>query len=371
MLDLVRSAGPISRAELARVSGLSKPTVSLTLGHLEQAGLVQVAGQRTGLPGPAAVLYEVRPEVGFVLALDVGREYLHGAVADMAGQVRARHTLRARSAHGPGRVAEVVQLATALLDTAGVERSALAQTVVGSPGIYDPGRDALALTGRLTGWDRPRVMAELREIFGSALMMENDVDAAAVAERTHGHGQGFDTFAFVSVGTGVGMGLIVDGRLHRGAHGAAGEIGYMPFGDGHGGDATDARRRGDLEAAASAAAVVRAARRSGMGGALTARKVFEAAAKGDPRALTVVTEEARIVARAIAAVVAVVDPPLVVLGGGIGQAPGFADAVTEQLRTFAPVLPQVRVSALGTDVVVAGCLAAGTSLAWKQLSAAR
>ncbi len=364
MLDLLRRSGPISRAELARVSGLSKPTVSLTLGNLERAGLVRTAGQRTGLPGPAAVLYEVRPEAGSVLALDVGREYLRGAVADLAGTVLTKDAVRARSTNGPGRVAELVQLATALLATAGVDRGALTQTVVGSPGVYDPGRDALALTGRLAGWDRPRVMAELREEFGTSLMVENDVDAAAIAEQAHGHGRGFDTFVFVSVGTGIGMGLIVDGRLHRGAHGAAGEIGFMPFGEGHGVDLADARRRGDLEAAASAAAVVRAARRSGMGGALTARKVFEAAAHGDVRALDVVTEEARIVARAICAVVTVVDPPLVVLGGGIGQAPGFAAAVTDELRSLAPVLPQVRVSALGADAVVEGCLSAAVDRAW-------
>jgi predicted NBD/HSP70 family sugar kinase len=366
-LDLVRRSGPISRAELARLSGLSKPTVSLTLGNLERAGLVRVAGQRTGLPGPAAVLYEVRPEAGYVLALDVGHEYLRGAVADLAGTLLAKESIRARSAHGPGRVSELEQLATALLATAGVERAALTQTVVGSPGVYDPQRDALALTGRLAGWDRPRVMAGLRQKFGSSLVMENDVDAAAIAEQAHGHGQGQDAFVFVSIGTGVGMGLIVDGKLYRGAHGAAGEIGFLPLTDGGGTDPTDARRRGSLEAAASAAAVVRAARRAGMGGALTARRVFAAAARGDERAQSVVDEEARIVARAVAAVVAVVDPPLVVLGGGIGQAPGFAEAVTEQLRGLAPVLPLVRVSARGADVVVEGCLSAAMDRAWDRV----
>ena len=83
--------------------------------------------------------------------------------------------------------------------------------------------------------------------------------------------------------------------------------------------------------------------------------------------LAVVAGEARLVAKAISAVVTVVDPELVVLGGGIGQAPGFAAAVTAQLRDLAPVLPEVRVSALGTDAVVDGCLASGTELAWARL----
>jgi predicted NBD/HSP70 family sugar kinase len=137
---------------------------------------------------------------------------------------------------------------------------------------------------------------------------------------------------------------------------------------GHGADPEDARRRGTLEAAASASAVVRAARRAGMRGQVSARRVFAAAARGDERAATVVAEEARLVAMVLCSVVTIVDPALIVLGGGIGQAPGFAAAVTEELSRVAPVLPQVRVSALGNDAVVDGCLAAGAELAWTELT---
>src|ERR1700744_6670664 len=90
LLDHIRSSGPYSRATLARVAGLSKPTVSLALANLERAGLIRLAGQRTGLPGRTALLYEVRPEAGFVLGLAIGPRYLRGAVADLAGEVRAR-----------------------------------------------------------------------------------------------------------------------------------------------------------------------------------------------------------------------------------------------------------------------------------------
>jgi predicted NBD/HSP70 family sugar kinase len=150
----------------------------------------------------------------------------------------------------------------------------------------------------------------------------------------------------------------------------AGEIAYMPMSGGEGTDPADARRRGALEASASASAVVRAARRAGMRGQVSARRVFTAAAKGDERAAAVVAEEARLVARVLCAVVTVIDPPLIVLGGGIGQAPGFAAEVTKELRQLAPVMPEVSVSALATEAVVDGCLAAGTDLAWAQLTAA-
>ncbi len=351
LLSHIRQVGPCSRADLARISGLSKPTVSQALANVERSGLVRIAGQRTGVPGRSARLYEIRPDAGFVLGLDIGHHYLRGALADLTGDVRAKHSARTRASSVRARVAEL----------------AITQTVIGSPGVYDPRRGAMALTGGLAGLSRPAVLAGLREAFGPDLVLENDVDAAALAEQARGHGREFASFAFVWIGSGIGLGLVLDGRLHHGAHGVAGEIAYMPISEGQGADEEDARRRGTLEAAGSAPAVVRAARRAGMRGPVSALRVFEAAARGDERAAAVVAGEARLVAKAITAVVTVVDPELVVLGGGIGQAPGFAAAVTAELRGLAPVLPEVRVSALGTDVVVDGCLASGAELAWARL----
>jgi predicted NBD/HSP70 family sugar kinase len=370
LLEHIRNLGPCSRAELARASGLSKPTVSLALGNVERSGLIQAAGQRTGVPGRSALLYEIRPDAGLVLGLDIGNEYVRGALADLAGEIRARSTLRARATSVRGRVAELVRLGEVLCNEAGVARSAVTQTVIGSPGVYDPGKDSMQLTGQLPGWDRPAALAGLRAAFGQSVVIENDVDAEALAERELGHGRNVDDFAFVHVGTGIGMGLVLSGQLRRGVHGVAGEIAFMPLTEGSGADAGDARKRGELEATVAAAAVVRAARKAGMRGPVTARRVFDAAARGDERAAAVVAEEARLVAKAICAVITVVDPELIVLGGGIGQAPGFADAVSGQLQTMAPARPAVRVSALGSDAVVDGCLAAGSDLAWKRLMTA-
>jgi predicted NBD/HSP70 family sugar kinase len=365
LLRHIRVSGPCSRADLARISGLSKPTVSLALANVERSGLVRMAGQRTGVPGRTAQLYEVRPEAGFVLGLDIGLKYLRGAVADLAGAVRARDSRKVVATSVRGRLAELVQLADDLCARAGTSRQAVTQTVIGTPGVYDPRRNAITLTGGLAGWDRPAALAGLREAFGLSVALENDVDAAALAERTHGYGRACESFAFVHVGTGIGMGLVLGGRLHRGVHGVAGEIAFMPLSTQ---ESDEARRRGPLEAAAAASGVVRAARKAGMRGPVSARSVFAAAARGDERAVAVVAEEARLVASAICCVITVVDPGLIVLGGGIGRAPGFASAVTTALSTMTPVLPEVKVSALGTDVVVDGCLAEGASLAWTRLT---
>ena len=359
LLERMRGNGPVSRSELAGVSGLSKPTVGLALASLERDALVQHAGRRAGSRGRSALLYEIRRDAGFVLGLDVGRKFVRGAVADLGGSVRVRESRPSRSSSGTARVRELGALAEELLAEVGVNGNrTLLQTVVGSPGIVEPDGRALRLAPNLPGWERPAVLRELRRLLGADTAIENDVDAAAVAERDHGHGRDVSTFAFVSVGTGIGMGLILDGRLHRGAHGAAGEIAFLPLAD------------GVMESAVSSAAVVRAARDSGAR-LRSARSVFAAAAAGDPRAREVVAEEAAIVARALVAIVAVVDPELIVLGGGIGRAPGFAEEVARELAQLSPVVPDVRGSALGDDAVVDGCLAVGSDQLWERVLSSR
>ena len=375
VLAHIRAAGELSRADLARVSGLAKNTVSQALTNLERAGLVRTSGVRKGVPGPQAVLYEVNPEAGFVLGLDVGSHFLRGALADLTGTVLARTTLQAKDLDGSATVAQLADLAGMLCAEAGVKLSDVGQTVLGSPGIYDPERDALKLTGGRPGWDEPAVLRELRAAFGDTLVLENDIDAAALAEQAHGHGREVESFAFVSVGTGIGMGLVIGGRLHRGAHGAAGEIGFLPApasgladNDTNADAEEDARRRGRLEVVAAAPGVVEAARRAGMTDAASARTIFAAAAAGDPQAAAVVSAEAVLVADAICAIVAVADPDLVVLGGGIGQAAGFLDRVSDHVRAHAPVQPTLCVSALGDDAVVDGCLAAAGERLWQRLT---
>jgi predicted NBD/HSP70 family sugar kinase len=165
------------------------------------------------------------------------------------------------------------------------------------------------------------------------------------------------------------MGLVVDGQLHKGAHGAAGEIGFLPIGGEGPVDVSDARRRGPLEAAASAAGVVRLAREHGMARRLSARQVFETASMGDGTATKVVQHEASLVARAVAAVILVADPDLVVLGGGIGCAPGFVEAVATELRWLVPTPPALRVSAMGGEATVEGGLRLGIDIAWQRVLA--
>jgi predicted NBD/HSP70 family sugar kinase len=261
------------------------------------------------------------------------------------------------SSGGAARVRELGGLAYELLHEAGLDSDAtLLQTVVGSPGIVEPDGRALQLAPNLPGWEKPTVLRDLRGLLGAETTIENDVDAAAVAERDHGHGRDFLDALVPSAP--IGMGLVLEGELHRGAHGAAGEIAFLPLAG------------GSLESAVSGAAVVAAARRAGSP-LPSARDVFAAASAGDRGAREVVAAEAATVARALVAIVAVVDPGLIVLGGGIGRAPGFAGEVHTRLAELSPIVPEVRPSALGEDAVVDGCLAVGGDQLWDRILSSR
>jgi predicted NBD/HSP70 family sugar kinase len=367
LLEQIRRFDRVSRSDLSAVSGLSKPTVAVALATLEKEGLIRVAGRISGRRGRAPTLYQLRPEAGFVLGLDVGREYVRGAIADLSGAVRARGQRKVHPASSAGRVSQLVALADELVATVKIKRSAVTQTVIGSPGIYDRRRDALFMARGLPGWQRPQVLAELRRAFGEDMVVENDVNLAALAERDVGTAQGVQNFGFVTVGTGIGLGLIIDGKLHRGSHGGAGEIAFMTLGSDASVDPKDAQRRGWLESAASAAGVVRAAKHAKMNGAVTARRIFAAAEEGDALCSRIVADEASLIARAIASITAVADLDLVVLGGGIGQADYFVELVKRELRPLVRLPIAVRASALGEEAIVQGSLAVGAEHAWQRV----
>src|SRR4051812_30294271 len=285
LLECLRSAGPMSRPQLARIAGLSKPTVSQALANLESAGLVRLVGPATPSLGRTAMLYELDPSAGYVVGIDIGRAWIRIAAADLSGEIVARRDERNRERSATALVRTVSAVAHDVVAAAGLTWGQVAHTVVGGPGVFDPDSDRLLHAPNLPGWSRPGLMTSLREALPPSVALDNDANLAAVGERSYGSGRDARTFVYVSVGTGIGMGIIIDGNLYRGAHGAAGEVGYLPLA-GEDGDARadrDARLRGILEAAASADAVVRTAKRLGMAGASSAKRVFAAARAGDER----------------------------------------------------------------------------------------
>jgi predicted NBD/HSP70 family sugar kinase len=366
ILGRIQRTGPVSRAQVARDSGLSKPTVSLGLNALLEAGLVREVGRSSGRPGPSAVLYELNPEAGWVVGIDVGRRRVRAALADITGTVVARRDERAQASSARALIGQIGAIAHGLASEAGIGWDRVHHVTVGSPGVFEPTRGAVTLAPNLPGWGRQGLVAALRDRLGGRIGVENDVNLAAEGERWRGLGQEVANFGFLSVGTGVGMGLVLDGKLYRGASGAAGEVGYLPIGA----DPYDpqVRRRGAFEEAVNGAAVVRAAGQAGLAGSLSAKKVFAQARKGDPAAGRVVEDEARRLALGLAVVMAVVDLELIILGGGVG---GNADLllapIERELRALSPARPRLAVSALGEDAVLQGAVATALAVAQNRL----
>jgi predicted NBD/HSP70 family sugar kinase len=366
LLECLRSAGPSSRPGLARIAGLSKPTVSQALANLESVGLVRPVGPASPSLGRTAMLYEVDPTAGYVVGIDIGRAWIRAAAADLSGEIVARRDERNRARSGSALVRSVAAVAHEVVEAAGLTWKQVAHTVVGGPGVFDPDSDRLRHAPNVPGWSRPGVMSELREALPPTVALDNDANLAAVGERSYGSGRDARTFVYVSVGTGIGMGVIIDGELYRGAHGAAGEVGYLPLGeDGAGGAAgRDARRRGILEEAASADAVVRTAKRLGMQGATSAKRVFAAARAGDELALAAVDAEAQRLALVVGTVAAIVDPEFVLLGGGVGSNIDLLRPPLERrLGELTPLAPPVAEGELGQDAIVLGAVASALDTA--------
>lgn len=367
VLELIKTGGTTSRAQIARQSGLSKPTVSLALTGLIDSGLVCEVGKSTGRKGPSAVLYELNPKAGFVVGIDVGRQYLRVALADIAGRIAARRDERAMSRSSGALVRQIGELAHRVAADAGLRWPEVTQAVVGNPGVLDPSRGQLAHVPNLPGWGRQGLVQAIRDQLGTSVRFENDVNLAALGERAHGLGRTAPTFVYLWIGTGVGMGLVLDGNLYRGVGGAAGEIGYLPVGVGDPHDPAN-RRRGVLEESLGAAAIVRLGRERGMSPPLTPKRIFAAARGGDPVAGQVVEEVARRIALAIAAVAPVVDPGLVILGGGIAHSGDLLlRPVSAELRRISPFRPEIAASELGDDAVLLGAVATALDDAQERL----
>jgi predicted NBD/HSP70 family sugar kinase len=367
VLELIHRDGPLSRAQVARSSGLSKPTVSLALGGLLEARLVREVGRSRGERGPRAQLYELNATAGWVVGIDVGRRWVRAALADLSGTIAARRDEPTHVRGTKALIAQIGALAHRLAGDAGLRWEHVTQATVGSPGVFDPARDHLILVPNLPGWGRHAIVEAVRRELGTNVSFENDVNLAALGERARGWGRDVRSFAYLTVGTGIGLGLVLNGELYRGARGAAGEIAYLPLGP------VDARvpgnrRRGAFELATAAGGIVQAARRLGMRPPLTVNKVFAAARRGDATASRVVEEEAALLALAIATITPILDPELVILGGGIGRNGDILLAPIErELRQLSPFRPRIVVSALGDDAVLDGAVATALEAARDRL----
>ncbi|GAA2633938.1 ROK family transcriptional regulator [Dactylosporangium fulvum] len=340
--------GQLTRAELRELTGLSKPTVSEAIRRLTEAGLVVTAGHETGRPGPNAEVHAVNPDAAYAVAMSArdcagsGAPALTAALHDLRGERRARLAVPV-DFRRTDPVTAVDETIDALCAAAGVARTPVAHVHLAVAGAFDP-RDRVIHHVDVPGWNRPGLVDEIEAAVGTPVGVDNDVNLAALAEREHGAARGADAFALLWLGDG-GLGLAIDlggGKLLRGARGGAGEIGYMPI------------ATGDFHDLVGPEAVAGLAAEHGAGSAAFFKELAGRIALG------------------LAAVVAVLDPPLVVIGGEIGRTHGdpLVEAVTKAMAHTAPLETAIAASTVDDDAPLLGAAGAAVSAVRETLLAA-
>ncbi|MEV4478931.1 ROK family transcriptional regulator [Micromonospora coxensis] len=353
-LELLLERGPLTRARLGELTGLSKVTASQLVERLEERGLVARVGEQAGGRGPNAQLYAVRPGSAYVVGVDVGAERVVAACADITGAVVGRVEQSTRDTDDPVGVVHnaVVQAAS----SAGAELASVRRVVLGTPGLVDPATGDITFAFNLPRWHRG-LLAALREDLHTPVVFENDVNLAAVAEAQSGAARGLTDFVLVWVGAGVGLAIVLGGRLHHGSSGAAGEIGYLPVPGVPIPRDVSRRAKPAFQQLAGADAVRAVAREHGFDAADAAgavRAAIAAGTEGGP----VLDELARRLALGVASTCVVLDPPLVVLAGEVGQAGGaaLAERVQHEVAAITLVRPRVVATGLTEEPILHGAL---------------
>jgi predicted NBD/HSP70 family sugar kinase len=362
----------LTRPELSRELGLSKPTVSLAIGELEREGLVASVRSQQGPTGRAAAVYRLAEGAGWLLGLDIGSTHvrlvargLDGALllergddaatpagdrpaladlAAVAGRYVAAARRRLTPAHGPLRAAGV----------------ALPRIV---PARLEPDSVLSSPTGDT---DLSALLGALKLAPGTPVLFENNVNCAALAEMSLGAARGCEDFVYLQIGIGVGAGIVANGRLLRGALGGAGEVAALPF-PWTAGDPTVPFA---LERHLGSRELLRRCRQRWPEQAAPAPadvpELFDRASAGEPAAQEIVREHAEEVGKLAVALAAVLDPALLVLGGGVGQNPQLTETVARTLHGYNPEAA-VRVTELGDRATAEGAVALATEHALSQL----
>jgi predicted NBD/HSP70 family sugar kinase len=362
-LEMLLEHGSLTRPRLGELTGLSKPTASQLLARLERAGLVVRDGVKEGTTGRTAEMYRIDAGAAHVAGLDVSPVRIRVAVADLVGTVLGEHTLRTPGRSGADVVSRVRTAVEAAARAAGVRPGALNRVVIGIQGAVDPGTGRLGYAAHLPGWHGPGVTARMAEGLGLPVAIENDVNLAALAELDRGEATGSRDFVLLWAGDGIGMAVVLGGALHRGATGGAGEIGYMPLAGAPLVRDVRRMRTGGLQVAAGAPAILRLMREHGFRGTSAVKAVARAAdavrtAEEGRRAEAALTELASRFGIALANVVAVVDPELIVLSGEVMRAGGepLRALIERELHAMTIPRPRLRLGSVEADPVLAGAL---------------
>jgi predicted NBD/HSP70 family sugar kinase len=360
VIDALRQRGTASRSDIARQTGLSRTTVTTLVNDLQARGLVveqpllEIHGR-----GRPPTLLRLDPSVGAVVGIHFDHRHLRVAVADLSSTVLAEHW----QDHDVDRAAEealdaAADLVEVVLAEAGIERSRVVGAGVALSGPVS--RDGtVGSTVILPGWEGLNAVDELTRRLDLQVAVDNDANLGALAEVSFGAGRGMSDVIYVMVSSGVGAGIVIDGRLHRGVTGLAGELGHVRVRAE--GAVCRCGNRGCLETVASTDAVLSLLRPT-QGHDLGIRGLVELLDGGDAAAIRVVNDAGREIGRVIAGLCNVLSPAGVIVGGDLGViAEQLLAGIREALDRYA--LPTVRAAielragVLGERAEVLGALA--------------
>jgi predicted NBD/HSP70 family sugar kinase len=381
VLQTIRDLGPISRTHLAKEVGLSNKTVNDVTEFLLNEGFIRdydtIEEDRTRPRGPVPRLFTFCADIGYVLGIDVGADKIVALVADMAGQVVGT-ARRQTSGTKPAEILGEVRLAMAsALRKSHVSRASLKAVAVGTPGVVDSG--LVRLAPQLVGWEGINLSNELDPSLPCPVLVKNEVHLSVLAERWQGAARGIDDALYIQLGVGVGAALLIKGEAYGGATGAAGEIGYMPifpesrvtqndpgpFEAAVGGNAH--ARLGAKVAATEDGALLRKLA-GGDPTAVDAEVVFAAVRQGDPAARRIVETLTSTLARGIATAAVLLDPAVIIIGGGLSRAGEFLiEPLNRHLGEILPSPPRLVLSSLGSEAVALGAVRLACEFAERQL----
>jgi predicted NBD/HSP70 family sugar kinase len=343
--ETICSSGPMSRAKLRATLGVSLSTITAAVQEVIERGALVEAGHAVSTGGRPPVLLDLAPDLGGVLAVDIGGSNLRFAAADVRGTILHRTTIPTATALAKGGLEVVVSEA---LDAARAHIVGPVRAIsLSIAGIVDPRTSAITRVDNIPGWQDGDDLAWLGR-FGAPIVVDNEANLGALGEHRTGVGRGVRDLMFVAVGAGIGAGLILDGKLYRGVSGAAGEIGLLRYGYG--------RDEAVLEQRAADQAITgRYAERTG--NEATAEQIFALAAQGQETAAHVVRDLIDELARGIANAVVIVNPSLVVLGGGFARAgEALVAPLRARLEPLVPAAPEVALGQLGPDAALIGAV---------------
>ncbi|HTG62174.1 MAG TPA: ROK family transcriptional regulator [Terriglobia bacterium] len=361
----VARSGETSPPELARLLGLELSTVNAKLRMLVQKGMVQSPGGRERVVMNASF--------GYVVGIDLGGSHIHYALADFRGETLCESDEKIRPEAGPAKLIRQTHTGIRTL-LAGLPRHGRLRAVaIGVPSPVTPKLGVVTWANNLPGWKDVHLKGELEREFRVPIFLENDANMAAIGEHWRGVARGVGNFVFIALGTGIGAGVFIDGKLYVGRTGAAGELYRMnvewprwneDFGDtGH----FESYVSGLGIAAEGHKSLSREAggRPSGLREERDAYFVFEALRQGNARAREVLERIFTLLGVGVANIVAVLDPDLIVFGGGVSKgAPDLMLATVEKVvRRIQPDPPPLKLSALQDRAQTCGAIFSALGLA--------